>query len=335
MRQDRPRNMAASVKARLLEVARSQHEESQSVLNRYAIERFLYRLSLSEHRSHFILKGASLFALWLGAAHRPTRDVDFLGYGSDKVEPMLESFRLICREPVEDDGLIFEPGTVKGGPIRENARYAGIRITLRALLGTANIPLQIDIGFGDIVTPEAQEADLPTLLDSPKPRMLTYPRETVVAEKCEAMIDLGLSNSRLKDFYDLWHLATHFDFEGPLLSQAIAATFKRRSTDIPALPPVALTNDYYGDGNIQKQWSSFLARSGLPPDDNPTLKECIELLQAFLLPLLHSVQNHVHLSAAWRHESRSWQPRSSPSDPTLAEAIMEAAQDVKGESVHK
>lgn len=309
MRQERLQNMAASVKARLLEIARSRREELQSVLTRYAIERFLYRLSLSEHRSHFILKGANLFALWLGATHRPTRDVDFLGYGRDEVEIVAAAFRAICRQPVEEDGLVFEPETVKGASIRESAKYAGIRITLRALLGKASISLQVDIGFGDIVTPEVQEADLPTLLDSPKPRLLTYPRETVIAEKCEAMIDLGLSNSRLKDFYDLWYLAAHFDFEGPLLCEAIAATFKRRSTAIPALPPGALTDDYYGDASIQKQWSAFLARSALPPNNTPTLIECILLLQTFLLPLLHAVQDHIRLEATWRHESRSWQPQ--------------------------
>ena len=306
MRQDTPRNVAASVKDRLLQIARTQQEELQSLLTRYAIERFLYRLSQTEHRQHFILKGANVFALWLGATHRPTRDVDFLGYGSDEVESIVEAFQAVCCQPVEEDGLVFDAEIVKGAAIRENAPYAGIRITLRGTLGKATIPMQIDIGFGDVVTPAAQEAELPTLLDGPPARLLTYPRETVIAEKCEAMVDLGLGNTRMKDFYDLWFLATHFDFEGPLLCQAIAATFRRRGTIVPPLPPLALTAAFYEDASRQRQWKSFQVRSGVPTQADLSLEECVAVLRAFLLPLFQAVQDQVSLSRSWRHPICSW-----------------------------
>ena len=174
------------------------------------------------------------------------------------------------------------------------------------MLGKATIPMQIDIGFGDAVTPAAQEAEMPTLLDFPKARLLTYPRETVIAEKCEALVDLGLANTRMKDFYDLWHLATHFDFEASMLCEAIAATFERRGTSISALPPSALTAAFYQGISRQRQWCAFTAKSGLPPSGEISLEECVKLLQAFLLPLLQAVQDHGSLNGVWRHDIRSW-----------------------------
>lgn len=311
MRRDRPRNMAASVKDRLLQISRLRREEFQSVLTRYAIERLLYRLSRSDYRSRFVLKGANVFVLWLGAAHRPTRDVDFLGFGNPEIPPTVEIFQALCRQEVEDDGLVFEPETVEGGLIREEEKYTGVRITLRAMLGKAVIPVQIDIGFGDVVTPTAQEAELPTLLDSPKACLLTYPRETVIAEKCEAMVDLGLGNSRLKDFYDLWHLATHFDFEGPVLGQALAATFERRETVIPFDVPVALTAEFYEDASRQRQWTAFWTRSDLPSSNVISLEECAGLLRAFLLPPLQAARQHITLQAVWHHEKCLWQTQGA------------------------
>lgn len=285
MSQDKPRDMAASVKARLLQISRTRREEFQSVLSRYAIERLLYRLSCSEYRPRFILKGANVFALWEGFAHRTTRDVDFLGFGVPEIQTTVQAFQAICRQSVQDDGLVFEADSAAGGPIREEEKYKGVRVTLRAMLGKAVIPVQIDVGFGDVVTPGAMEAELPTLLDAPKLRLLTYPRETVVAEKCEALVDLGLGNTRLKDFYDLWHLATRFDFDGSLLCQALSATFERRGTKVFSLPPTGLSADFYEDANRQKQWVAFWQKSGLPLSEAVSLEECLVLLQVFLLPL--------------------------------------------------
>jgi len=311
VRQDPPRNAAASVKGRLLQSAREQREEFQNVLTRYAVERFLYRLSRSAYRRQFILKGANLFTLWLGAAHRSTRDLDFLGYGSEEIGPTVTAFQEICRQSVEEDGLVFEAESVKGAAVRESENYAGLRVTLQAMLGKAVIPLQIDIGFGDVITPAAQEAEMPSSLGTPRARLLTYSRETVVAEKTEAMIDLGLGNSRLKDFYDLWFLATQFDFEGLLLCQALAATFRRRGTMISALPPPALTAPFYADASRSRQWQSFLEKSGLPTDASIALDECTDLIRAFLLPPLQAVRDEAGLEALWQHEDRLWQEKAT------------------------
>ena len=290
MSRSQPRNLEASIKGRLLGMARTQKEELQDLLTRYAGERFLYRLSVSPYRGIFVLKGASLFALWLGAPHRRTRDLDLLGSGVQEVKTMTETFQAICRQLVEEDGLVFDADTVQIATARENEKYAGLRVTFRASLGTAVIPVQVDIGFGDAITPEAQEAEMPTLLEMPAARLLTYPRETVVAEKCEALIDLGLGNSRLKDFYDLRHLATHFDFDGPLLRQALAATFTRRGTAIPPLPPPALTADFYADAARSRQWRAFWEKSGLSLEGFVSLEECADGLCLFLLPPLQAVR---------------------------------------------
>jgi hypothetical protein len=299
-----PENLSASVKGRLLRIARERREEFQSTLTRYAAERFLYRLSESPHRQRFVVKGASLFALWLGAPHRPTRDLDLLGFGGQERGPMADVFRAICRQSVADDGLVFDAASVQVAAAREDEKYAGLRVTFRASLGKAVIPMQVDIGFGDAITPGAREAQMPTLLDDPAPRLLTYPRETVVAEKCEAMIGLGLGNSRLKDFYDLWHLATRFDFDGPLLGRAIAATLGRRGTALPALPPAALTAAFFEDAARSRQWSAFLARSGLGAD--VSLAACVLVLRDFLLPPLAAIRDEARLEGRWRHEERQW-----------------------------
>ena len=306
MNQKVPRDMAASVKGRLLQNARARGEEFQSVLTRYAIERFLYRLSRSPHRESFVVKGANLFLLWMGAAHRPTRDLDLLGYGTQEVAAVVGVFQAICRQPVEDDGMTFDAETVRGDSVRESEKYAGLQITLSGGLGTAVIRLQVDIGFGDTVVPAAQEAIFPSMLGVPGASLLTYPRETVIAEKCEAMIDLGLGNSRLKDFYDLWHLASHFDFEGLLLSQAISATFQRRGTIISALPPAALTTAFYADAGKRRQWQAFLDKSGLPTTSPVSLEECAHLLSTFLLPPLHATQHRVLFHSRWYHTSLTW-----------------------------
>lgn len=306
MSQSNPRNMAASVKGRLLQSARARGEEFQGTLTRYAIERFLYRLSRSPHRENFVVKGANLFLLWMGAAHRPTRDLDLLGYGTQEVAAVIGVFQAICRQPVEDDGMTFDAETVQGASIRENEKYAGLQMSVKGMLGTAVIRLQIDIGFGDVVIPAAQEATFPSMLGVPGASLLTYPRETVVAEKCEAMIDLGLGNSRLKDFYDLWHLASHFDFEGTLLSQAMSATFQRRGTAIPPLPPPALTEAFYGDADKHRQWNAFLGKGVLPITSSVSLEECARLLHTFLLPPLQAIQDRVRFQSSWRHTSLLW-----------------------------
>lgn len=277
------RDIAASVRQRLLNLSRERGEEFQYLLNRYGVERLLYRLSQSPYRDRFLLKGATLFGLWSAASHRATRDLDLLGWGSDDPEEAEIVFREVCRLEVEEDGLQFNPESVKAEAIHEEAIYGGVRVKLIATLGVARAPLQVDIGFGDVVVPPPAEADYPSLLGFPSPRLKVYPKETVVAEKLQIIVALGWPNSRLKDFYDLWCLCRNFEFEGGLLSQAIRATFERRGTPFPHELPIALSEAFARDGVKQRQWQAFLERS-LGGENSPSLLEVIQSLHIFTEP---------------------------------------------------
>lgn len=278
-----PRNLAASIHRRLLNGARERGEDPQFILQRYAAERFLYRLGISPHREQFVLKGAMLFALWGGSAYRPTRDLDFTGYGSDEVEAVLGRIRDICAVTATDDGMSFDATTLRAEPIREEVEYGGLRIVFEARLGSAQVRMQVDVGFGNAIEPRATDADYPTLLDAPAPRVLAYPHEAVVAEKLHAMVVLDERNSRYKDFYDLHVLARQFPFDGAALGRSIAATFERRRTTIDAALPAALSPRFYADTARAEQWRAYLTRNALPgaPAD---FAGAGELLQRFLLP---------------------------------------------------
>ena len=227
------RNIGASVRDRLLNKARAEKLDYNLLLTRYALERMLYRLSISDQRDQFLLKGALLFDLWFDVPHRPTHDADFLGFGSADIPHVEEIFRSISRIKVED-GIVFQPDSVKAAEIRKEANYAGVRVTLMGLLDSARCPVQIDVGFGDAVVPGPEDVSYPIILNGmPEPQIRAYPRYTVVAEKLEALTSLGMLNSRMKDFFDLWVLAKHSDFDGKVLSRAVAATFERRQTAIP------------------------------------------------------------------------------------------------------
>jgi predicted nucleotidyltransferase component of viral defense system len=283
VKKERPRNVAASVRQRLLTLARAQGEDFQLVLTRYGLERLLYRVSESPHRKVFVLKGALLFRLWSNQLHRPTKDLDLLGYGKLSIERFEQIFREVCGQAVEDDGLRFDANSVHGERIREEQEYEGLRIHCVALLERARVPLQIDIGLGDVITPATVAVQFPTLLDFPAPVLRAYPRETVVAEKYQAMVVLGIANSRMKDFYDLWFLARQFVFTGPTLSAAIRATFERRKTALPAQPPLAWTLSFYDDATKKEQWQGFVRKSKLPVG-SVGLAEITAVLSAFLLP---------------------------------------------------
>jgi predicted nucleotidyltransferase component of viral defense system len=209
-----PKDVGASVRARLLGLARERKEDFQLVLTRYANERLLFRLAQSPHASRFVLKGAALFTVWTGEPHRATRDIDLLGFGDPSEEALRSLFAEVLALEVAEDGVQFDLGSMTVGPIREDQEYGGVRIVLGAQLTSAKVRLQIDVGFGDAITPDAVVVSLPALLDFPAPRLRAYPRETVVAEKTEAMVKLGLANSRMKDFYDLVILSRMFEFLG-------------------------------------------------------------------------------------------------------------------------
>ncbi|MBI4455125.1 MAG: nucleotidyl transferase AbiEii/AbiGii toxin family protein [Acidobacteria bacterium] len=269
MRWKRSKDVAASVRQRLLHKSRVQGEDFQLVLIKYVAERLLYRLSQSAYSEKFILKGAMLFSVWGGTPHRATRDLDLLGTGNNRIPALEEIFREICRIPVEDAGLEFLHETVRGEEIQEEQEYEGVRLSFRARLAEARIPLQVDIGFGDAVTPSAEIEKYPTLLDFPAPHLLVYPREAVVAEKFQAMVIFGIANSRMRDFFDIWFLSRHFEFFGTRLCSAIQATFDQRKTPLRAQTPLALTAAFYEDPDKQRQWQGLLhrlreVRQGLP-----------------------------------------------------------------------
>jgi predicted nucleotidyltransferase component of viral defense system len=295
---DRPRNLPKSVRDRLTAHAREKGEEFQLVLTRYALERLLYRISRSAHGAGFVLKGAMLFALWTEQPHRPTKDLDLLGSGEPAVGRFEQIFREVCGAAVEDDGLVFDPATVRGERIKEDQEYEGLRLTFVATLERARIPLQIDIGFGDAVTPAAVAVAFPTILDFPTPALMAYPRETVVAEKFQAMVALGIANSRMKDFYDLWVLARRFAFDGAPLAAAIRATFERRKTAVPAAAPLALTAAFTDDAAKNAQWQGFVRKSRLPADGT-ALPEIATALRAFLLPPAEAVRTGAGFARTW------------------------------------
>ncbi|MGH8539666.1 MAG: nucleotidyl transferase AbiEii/AbiGii toxin family protein [Stenotrophobium sp.] len=277
------RNLAASVRARLLNKARADKLDFNLLLTRYALERMLYRLSVSEQRGQFLLKGALLFDIWFDEPHRPTHDADLLGFGSAEIPHLENLFREIS-QIASDDGIVFQADSVKAAEIRKEANYAGVRVTMTGLLDGARCPVQIDIGFGDAVTPAPENVQYPVILNGmPKPHLRVYPRYTVVAEKLEAMVKLGILNSRMKDYFDLWTLARHSDFDGAVLAQAIRATFERRGTSIPSGQPLGLTDEFAHDEQKTKQWQAFLRKNTLEP---MTLIAVIEALREFLLPVL-------------------------------------------------
>lgn len=274
------------------------------LLTRYALERLLYRLSISDQRDQFLLKGALLFDLWFDVPHRPTHDADFLGFGSSDIPHLEDVFRDMCRITVED-GIVFQPDSVKGAEIRKEANYAGVRILLMGLLDNARCPIQVDIGFGDAVVPGPEDAGYPTILPGmPEPQLRVYPRYTVVAEKFEALTSLGILNSRMKDFFDLWILARHSDFDGAMLTRAVAATFERRRTPVPQDIPIGLSDEFVNDAQKEKQWQAFLRKSALDP---LPFGSVINDLREFLLPVLVSVSKNDSHEMTWR-AGKGWQP---------------------------
>jgi len=278
-------NVAASIRQRLLNHARAQTQDFQVVLTHYAIERLLYRLEHSAHAGRFVLKGAMLFRVWEGPSARQTRDLDLLGFGDP--EDIAAIFRELAANQVPpDDGLVFDPTSVRAEPIRDEAEYRGQRVRIQGTLDAARIPLQIDVGFGDIVTPAPLEAEYPPLLDLPAPRIRMYPRETVVAEKFQAMVSLSTANTRVKDYYDMWHLAQRYEFDGESLGDAVRRTFDRRVTYLPTAVPLGLSGTYLDDPDRVRQWSRFSGQVGA--DSLVSFPRAGATIRDFVLPVIKS-----------------------------------------------
>jgi predicted nucleotidyltransferase component of viral defense system len=300
-----PRDRAASVRQRLLNIAKERGEEFNFVLLRYGLERLLFRLGQSRYAGTFVLKGAMLFPLWSGSPHRATKDMDLLGSGPPDISRFVDIFREVAAGDV-DDGVRFLPDTVAGVAIREEAIYDGIRITLEGRLGVARIPLQVDVGFGDAVTPAPVETSYPVLLaDMPTPRLRVYARETAIAEKVEAMVTLGLGNSRMKDFFDIWYLARTFEFDEATFGAAIRTTFARRQTPLPYETPVALTATFANDPAKAAQWRAFIGRSRAV-GTAPGLSEVVEVLVALLMPIMMSEGKEPTAGRVWRPQPGGW-----------------------------
>lgn len=280
------RNVGASVRARLLDRARREGADFQNILTRYALERLLYRLSVSAARDRFVLKGAMLFTAWLDQPFRPTGDLDLLGFGDDGAEQIAVTFCEIGAVRVADDGVAFDIEALTATAIREGAGYGGVRVRTTATIAGARVPVQVDIGFGDAITPGAIEIDYPTMLDGPLPRLRAYPVETVVAEKVEALVSLGLANTRMKDFYDLWLISHSFGFDGGVLNAAFRRTFDRRRSEVPADVPSGLSDAFASEKN--GQWRAFLSRerlSAVPGDFCTVVKQ---LRNFVLTPLVQA-----------------------------------------------
>jgi predicted nucleotidyltransferase component of viral defense system len=275
----RPRNLAASIRQRLLDLARERGEDFQAILDRYAVERLLYRLSVSDQRNAFLLKGALLFAVWFDAPHRPTRDADLLGFGEPDAARLGDSVARLCAIAA-GDAITYDATTIRVQEIREQASYPGLRVNLRAELDDARCNVQLDVGFGDAVTPAPVEAEYPGLLaDLPSPRLRVYPRESVYAEKLEAIAQLGIANSRMKDYFDLLALAREGAIDAATLARAIAATFERRGTPLPEAMPLGLSAEFARDAGKRQQWNAFLNRNRLKA---PSLDATIEEIARFL-----------------------------------------------------
>jgi predicted nucleotidyltransferase component of viral defense system len=298
-------NLAASIRARLLRLAQVSGEDYQRVLGRYGIERFLYRLGHSPHRDRFALKGATLFTLWTGQTHRPTKDLDLLGWGSSAINDVEAVMREIC-EVEDQDGIVFDAKSVEGTKIKEDDEYDGVRIKFSAHLAGARIPMQVDIGFGDAVYPEPELVTFPVLLPMAPPQIRAYPRESAIAEKLHAMVELDIRNSRMKDFYDIWYMAQTWTFEMPLLHRAIAAVFDRRGLALPESAPFALTADFLNDSQKKQQWNAFISRFNTA-DAGPSLDDVGALLSAFLLPCLYA-------DSPAETQARRWVPGSGWTD---------------------
>ena len=263
------KNIGASVRTRINNKAKEDKVNTLFLLTRYALERMLYRLSVSEHRDSFLLKGALLFDLWYDVPLRPTRDIDLLGFGMAEIPHLLKVFEDLCAIEVED-GIKFEATSIKAEEIRKEANYSGPRVTLIGTIDGAKCTVQIDVGYGDAVTPAPEIATYPVMLkDMPAPELRVYPQYTVIAEKFEAIVSLGMANSRMKDYFDLWVLLRNATLDSAILEQAVQATFTRRGTALQTDTPVGLSDQFSLDKSRVDLWDAFVGRNKLKAESLP------------------------------------------------------------------
>jgi len=298
-----PEDMAVSVRQRLRDLARTRNEDFDYVLRQYVMQRLLYRLSCSDYAEQFLLKGALLFWVWNENFHRPTRDIDLLSFGDNDVPYLVDVFCQIVSAG-NDDGLVFDVNSVNGIKIKEDADYPGVRLTGFVNLAKARIPFQVDIGYGDAVTPEAEEAQLPAFLDFPSPKLRVYPVYTVVAEKFQAMVMLGIANSRMKDFYDIKTIASTMEINGQILFDAIRATFDRRKMGITTEVLYVFSDEFKQDRDKQTQWLAFLNKNTL--EKGIGFVDVIGGIQQFLEPVYQAIAEQRNYKQHWLHDKFQW-----------------------------
>lgn len=299
------KNIEASIKARLKNKAQETNRPFAEVMQYYGMERFLYRFSKSKYADKFILKGALLFAVWQIPDRRTTLDIDFLAHFDNEVTTIEKVMKDVCDTSVDPDGLNFDPQTAKGMKIKEDADYEGVRVKFTGFLDLAEIPMQIDVGFGDIVYPKTKVIDYPVILDFPKPHLNGYPQESVISEKFEAMIKLGLLNSRMKDFYDIWLMIRQFEFKGANIASAIKKTFNNRKTDIPNKKPLFANEIYDEKSDRQTLWSAFLKKGDIqhaPENLSVTAKG----IENFLIEPIMALNENGNFDKTWK-SSRGWE----------------------------
>ena len=293
------KNIEASVKARLQNRAKEEERPFSEVLQYYGMERFLYRVSQSKYTDKFILKGALMFMVWHVPERRTTLDIDFLVQYDNKITSIEKMIKDICKSNVVSDGLIFDSKNVKGQRIKEDADYEGVRVKFVGLLERSRIPMQIDIGFGDSVYPKPKIIEYPVILDFPKPKLKGYPAESVVSEKFEAMVKLGLLNSRMKDFYDIWLMMHQFNFDGLRLVEALKRTFKQRKISLPQRKPLFAEEIYDEESDRQTLWKAFLKKIDIkhaPEKLNTTAKE----IERFLVKPLVALSKNEKFNGEWK-----------------------------------
>lgn len=291
------RDISASVRGRLENLARKSGRPLQELMQYFVIERFLFRLSKSKHSDRFVLKGALMFTVWGTAQSRATRDIDLLARTDNSVEAISGMMVEVCQQSVEPDGVTFPIDSVQGTIIKEDAEYSGVRVSFVAMIQNARLPMQIDIGFGDVVYPVAISVNYPTMLDFESPRLVGYPKESVIAEKFEAMVKLGQLNSRMKDFFDIYTLANQFGFDAEVVCIAIQKTFANRGT-LLQVEPFVFSSQFAENPTKQLQWSAFVRKSKLG-DQPRAFSDVIQEIREFLLPLVDAILTEQKLEAIW------------------------------------
>ena len=302
------KNMSASVRARLLNMSRSTEKNFQALVIRYVVERFLARLAESEHRNRFILKGAMLYIPWKLENKRTTMDLDLLGLGSPDMENLSRIFRQICDVGIADDGLVFDKESVTAKPIREESVYDGVRVIVRVALGAMLIRLQVDVGFGDRIVPEPQLSEFPALLTEHGPVIRLYSPETVIAEKFNAMVLLGMANSRMKDYFDIWMLSRNFTIEGAVLREAFRQTFAKRQTALPSTEPIGLSDEFASNESKLHQWQGFVRRQW-KQNSLPDLTEIVAAIRDFLMPIVSAIADITPAPESTWSPAQGWRQR--------------------------